>query len=630
MQSAKPGHFRSTSPQLFSAPQRLALLFCAAVVTIGLLLWLPYRVAVAPRFGDSYLFGFNNRVALIIIGCFLLLVALVAPPLPAALETSPKQTALTRKTLFWVLAGILAFTGVLSLLVHRLDGLDESIYLIDRVKMALEGRVIGRDFEFAYGAFLVYAPAWIARILHLSPAAGYDVFWLLLTAAGFVMLYQVLLWVDEPGFPRRPIFLFFAAGAYISALLTGTNYTIFRYILPCFLALWIYRRFQAAQHPGAQALAILLIAPAFAAVMVTSPEIGISFGVGMALYFAIFGLLRNSANMAAYGVALLLCAGFAWWLNAHRMFETLNGFRTGGFNFPVIPGPYMLTFLCMLALCGAFTRDRLVRRQGGTLLLLIFVSIASVAGALGRCDGGHTLMNPLGIAIAGMGLAYSWRTFGRLFMLATVLVFLVAPLPGVLYRKTQELTKATLPILFAHEGPNSHSKLDEFVYARMSKTLGPEKAKEKLANLRSLSQSQNHPPVDAFFHEPEGTIFEVPFDYFPARFGSFHDAHVDSGYYYGTLNVLTPEAVGHKVAELDQHPERPLLLMGNNWNSFCEIDPVQETTFLRQMFLFPYHAAVRHPDSILHPVCAYIEANYHPVLPAVPERFGYAVWERNF
>ncbi len=106
-----------------------------------------------------------------------------------------------------------------------------------------------------------------------------------------------------------------------------------------------------------------------------------------------------------------------------------------------------------------------------------------------------------------------------------------------------------------------------------------------------------------------------------------HSPEVDPGFFYGTMNVLTPEAVRRKIAELDAHLDRPLLIINGNEDS-CRFDPAGERHGLDRLFFYWYRAPVRHSESILEPLCQYVTVHYAVTEAAAPERFGYAVWVR--
>jgi hypothetical protein len=410
---------------------------------------------------------------------------------------------------------------------------------------------------------------------------AYNIFWILLTLTGVWMLYATLRAISDPALPLRRTFLVVLAMVWRSMLCTGVNYTLFRFILPCFLALTIDRRLRG----GNAVRAMLLIAPCYAALLLVSPEMALSFAMGLTVYVALFWAPRGRAQIVAALGSLALIAAITWFAAQHGTFLILSAFSTGGFNFPIMPAPHILVFLLSIALCAAYVGRQFRARRPTPLVLLIAVSAASVAGALGRCDAGHVFLDPLGITIAALLLGSTTSRAGTVYFAAVITFFIV--LPGAL---TLVMLRTT-PRLAAQ--PNAGLQV---------------------------------PDVDRRFGLPAGTTVEVPFGISTSRFGTLHSPQIDQGYYLGLLGALTPAAVENKVAELAQHPARPLLLP-EHYEDNCRIDAKMHRRFLSIVFLYPYDARVRHTESIYEPLCATIAQHYRLEQPATPEHFDYEVWQ---
>ncbi len=596
-------------------------------VTVALLLWLPYRFPVAPSFSDSYLFGFNNHAAQVLI------LAFVAAVLGCTFHWTWPQAAncpadrLSRKSLYWALTLTLGTSAALAIATHKLEGIEESIYLIDRVKLVLAGKPPGVDFEFAYGAFLLYGPAWLAHAFHLSASGAYFLFWTLTNLVGVLLLYCTLQWVDVPFRLRRAAFAFFFAFALTAMLCTGTNYSLFRFTTPLFLGLCLYRFQSRTASPWSIPAGILLIVPCYAALLTISPELALAFACGMCLYVLLFLDLRARRTFLSFLIllpALLLVTRVA----AHfEVFATLDAFRTGGFNFPIPPAPHILLFLTTLGLVSSYCLQQFRLRRPNAVVVLTLVSAGSIAGALGRCDLIHVLLDPLGCWIAAFVLVGRFRVFGRFFVSAACFLFLLLNARFSLYGRAIGWSKAALPAIFANEPEHSDNRLDRFIQAKSATLFGVEKAKTKLAEMRFFAHHQRGISPALLYGYPSGTIFEAPFSYTPSRFGTLQTKEIDPGFYFGMVNVLTPQAVQRKVAELAHSPERPLLILAGNEDS-CSPDPEGRRSTISSYFWYPYHAAVRNPGSVLEPVCSYIHTHYRVAIAASPENFGYALWQR--
>lgn len=147
-----------------------------SIVFLLALSWLPYKVPVARVYSESYVVGYNNRAGALIIALGAVLLAMFGPAL--LLQFSPGKP-LASSTLKKALAVSAALSGALYLLTRKLDGVIESIYLIDRIKLLVEGKVPYKDFEYAYGALFLYGPAWISRELHIPVGDAYGTVWIL-------------------------------------------------------------------------------------------------------------------------------------------------------------------------------------------------------------------------------------------------------------------------------------------------------------------------------------------------------------------------------------------------------------------------------------------------------------------
>lgn len=550
-----------------------------AALAVLALLWLPYHVAVVPNFSASYLFGFSNRAGLGIFALFGLGIALFAPAFGIPGGTVRLRHRLQRSTLYWALAITLGVSGTIFFATRTLGGIDESVYLIDRVKLVLEGRVPNRDFEWPYGLLFLYGPTWLARGLHLAVGDAYGVFWILLSLAGVWLLFCTLQWVEEPGLPARTTFLVTTGAGLVALLGTGVNYSLFRFVLPCFFGVWIWRIITRRK-----AIGILLVAPCYAVLLALSPEFALSFLIGMGLYLSWFSGHWNRSDRFA-GVALAgIVAGTTWAAANLGTFQTMKAFSTGGFNFPIVPAPHILLFMLGIAICSAYVGRSIRTRQASGLLMLILVSGVATAGALGRCDPGHVFLDPMGITIAALVLGSTASAYGRAYVTATVCVFVAFP-----------LVLSTAKLLSEKQ----------HVVARIA-----------------TAQTTD---LDGIFGMTSGTVFAAPMGFAPNHLGTWHAAEVDQGYFLGFQDVLTPAAVNTKIAELAEHAERPLLLP-EQWDKACEMNPELHRRLMSILFLYPYTAAAQHTESINTPFCKYVEQHYLLKIPSSPDRLGYEVW----
>ncbi|MGI4826680.1 MAG: hypothetical protein ACRYFU_00560 [Janthinobacterium lividum] len=583
--------------------------------------WLPYRMPVPRAYSDSYVFGYNNRIAAILTAAAAVLLAFFGPRLQ--LHLSPGKS-LTSSTLKKALAGSSVIGGGLYLLTRRLDGVNESIYLIDRIKLLLAGRVPYKDFEYAYGASFLYVPAWISRGLHLPVGDAYGVFWIGLVLLGTFLLYKVIGWVDVPSGAQRSIFLLFWIFSILNLFSFGVTYSLFRYVLPCFFALVVYRGLAPVEQPQPQPGIFLLPPLMYALLLLVSPELGITFAIGMSAFLVRFGHLKQRVNLVAFAVNLAAICGISYIADRCGVFYTLKAFSTGGFNLPVTPAPHILLLFLLIALSACYAGQRLRSGRPDALLVLIAVSACSLAAALGRCDPLHVLLNPMGVILAGSFLLNGLPRLRRVLWPAMWVVFGLFFFVTLVTQSGMQLGKAAFPALLTLTPRQDIPRVDAWVLARMTKALGPEAARTKFDAISAASFRGTY-DVPAMFQLPPQTVVEAPFGFTPGRFGTYASPSIDEGYYFENENVLTPAAVARKISEMQAHPERPLILLPGRENA-CTVRVTMGRPQIGPPFYYPYRGRPVRDNDVTEPMCTFIRQNYHPARNGTAGTFGYLLW----
>lgn len=607
---------------LVAKPYRALALALGSILFLIAICTLPYRVPLAPVYSISYIFGYNNRVAVLLTAGAIVLLALFGPTLQLSFRSGKPLTVSTLRKALAIAGGC---TVILAWFTRRLDGLLESIYLIDRARLLGEGRVPYRDFEYAYGAFFLYGPSWIARWTHLSVGDAYGLFWIGLVLLGTWLLYKCLTWTDLPGAAQRTVFLFFWAFSVVNLLTFGITYTTFRYILPCFLALVLYRRLAVAGDFHAAVL--LLPVPMFALLIVISPELAIAFGVGVSAFLARFGRLRIGKNVAAFLISLAAMGIIGFLAARWGVFYTLAAFSHGANNIPVMPAPHLLLLFFLTGLAACYAGQRLKLGRPDALTMLIAVSACDLAAALGSCDSLHALLNPLGVLLAGTLLLSGLPRVRSFVWPAMWIVFILLRLVTLMSEWGLQYEKAALPALLTLPTAAYRARVENLVYAHMAKSLGPTLARTKLDNLEA-AMGQRQYDVPAIFHQPARTIFAAPFGFAPGGFGAYHTASIDEGFYFENENVVTPDAVVRKIDEMRVHPERPLLLLPGRENA-CTVTVAAGRPTIGPPFYYPYLGKPVHNNDLTEPICAFLRQNYHVAMAAAPSTLGYALWLPN-
>ena len=390
-----------------------------------------------PVRGESYAFGYFNLVALC--GICLAMAAEFfrlrrVPGADGALvwlntDAAPAldQEARLQRILLWgfSLAMSLFVLGWSWLLVDPYWG--ESGYFLSRIDYVSLGFQPYRDFLYNYGPLLLQLPVWIN---HLSlGTVGIEASYALTLALGYVAgvaaLYVFLRALRLP------------AGARVWVLLLqllcwctptmGLQGILLRFtIVPCAMVL-VHHGLQRLAGTRRAAAGILLAAAAPLAAFAVSPEMGMSAAAGLLAYAVVLFLSRRWRD----GVGMVLgLAGYGlltrWLFGGY--FQSMVGFGSGAFNFPIYPTLHTLLFLAACLFIFPFLAVSIWKHPAHPAApLAAALSAASVVllpAALGRCDPGHIQANGLiALVLVFPALAFLHRKAYRSWCIITVLVF---------------------------------------------------------------------------------------------------------------------------------------------------------------------------------------------------------------
>lgn len=602
------------------------LLLCAAFIAfLVLICTLPYHVPTTPTDSVSYLFGYSNRAAQVLLAIALIPLCLWGPRLSvsSASAFAPLPREAIRNAA--IITGIAC--TLLYLLTRKLDGFNESIYMIDRVWHAGSGQRPYVDFEYAYGAFFLYGPVAFMRFLHLPLGDAYGLFWIGTSIVGTWMLGQTIRWGAGARVPhQKSVFWLLWAASTTSILSTGLNYTEFRFVLPCWLALLVHRTlYRSKADTWRWMQAALAASGSTLAVLLVSPELGIGFAVGPVAFLCWAALLERSWLAFRWLTALVaVLTGELWLANSLGVFRTLKAFSQGGLNFPFTPNLFAVLFFAIVAIVACYAATQVRRREPDAWMILIAVSAPVLPAAMGRCDPGHMLGNPYGITLVGLLVAAGLPKLWRVLMPAVAVLLVALPLAGTALGDIKPISKAAVSAVLANEPGDRMTTIDRRILAQMSRDFGPAIAARKFATYRAFAHAGNI-DLPEVFGLPKDQIIEAPLTFSPSHFGAFHSPNLDEGYFFGTLNAVTIQDIDRKTAELAAHPDRPLLLPEQM--AICTNNEAGARSQVQTLFLIPYHAKIKNKYSVLEPWCTYVERHYTLLLPATPEHFGYTLWQ---
>ena len=539
-------------------PVRQVALFCLAGA-IGICV-LPYFLPVTPSFSDSYSLGFSNRGALVVFLLFALLFAWWRGEV--AEEPANGGRAVSKRAMAWALGLTVLFEGTVWWYGTRLTPMHESLYLLDRLRHLAQGRRVYADFEFAYGAGLLYVPLWLSRSLHLSLVNGYFFSLMVECLVGVLLLRDV---VDAVGTERRhgdAIFLLLFLTTLAWSLLFGVQYTPFRY----WMAPWVaVTAFRLGVWEGRRRMALLTLAAGFAGVLFFSPEQAVALLGGVLLFAATFWGRRGWRETTGLGGFVMVAAVLLWIGYRLRMFDTFKAMASGGYTMPVTPAPDLLPGLGLLMVAGCTLVGAVRRRAEGTVgLLLICISVFLLPTALGRFDEVHLMMNTFSAAVVGWAVLarrerywwWAWRGY--------VGIIFVAPMPLLL-------------INYWHLGK-----------------VGVEVARYQKA----------HPPDGQESHK--GAVYS-PFGPLPANDPAGpYAVEVDTGRFYGVENIMTEKQAEEKVSEMQAWGRSPMVVGPHG----CEWRARSRSVALKTSGL--YVPKARFTATELEPMCREIREAYEP------------------
>jgi hypothetical protein len=128
--------------------------------------------------------------------------------------------------------------------------------------------------------------------------------------------------------------------------------------------------------------------------------------------------------------------------------------------------------------------------------------------------------------------------------------------------------------------------------------------------------SYNLPPCDQTYFSPMAVL---PYD------AEVHRRCVDTGYYLGVLDVLSPDSIERKVDEMRQRPSEPLLLSSEALEDQFQAGPYEVSPESLHVLEFsPFVPRQRNAALTYQPIITYIRQHYTPG-PVVGQT-GLRVW----
>jgi hypothetical protein len=392
---------------------------------------LPWFVPVvtAPLVSDSQAVGFSNRTAVLALAAAAVVLgvtAYVRGPRDRGRSGIEDASAgpLDKRTVALALVGTVAFSLAMAGLVGHYPFMDAS-YMVDRMRYAVAGATIYRDFEFSYGPLMLYPQVGLfllLRPLGFDLHAAYYLWYVIAQAAGVLMIARVLREAVMSARARRSLFAAVATFAAISPTL-GINYALVRFLPPFVLLPLVLRAARGVRGSIAGPAAAM---GAVGLCLLVSPETGIAL-FGSIVLGLVWLAVRESPAFLWQAAIVALGAGVEVAVLGGT--GILGAFLAGGMAFPVMPSPAVLLYVAavMLAAWGSGAAARAGgSARGAEAAAWGALTVAMSAAAFGRADVGHLFWNGLGawiavpVALASMGrarLSVWWvRSFAVLYV----------------------------------------------------------------------------------------------------------------------------------------------------------------------------------------------------------------------
>ena len=572
-----------------------------------LVFYVPYFIPLRASASASYVFGYNNRVGIIILLVTLAIGVFITGgsnfKFLARVEPNPVSVSILYYALTIVLFACLAMYSIAG----RFDGFGESAYEIDRIRLVADGRTPYVDFEWPFGVLLLYAPLLISHVTGLNFVQSYYAFWAINCLVGVVCLFKLVNLIDYPT-GRRSLIFITLLGALLGAILyMGTHYGFLRHVAPLLGVVIVSN----ALRPGgrkAQYRSVFLSNVFVAALLLLSPEtaIALAFACGFMLLYA----GSRSHDPMQLGAALLAVISFGSLFGiAYRIgaLNTLLASGGGADSFPILLSPHIVLFFAATTLCACYLYKRLTEEtiDDNTFALILFAT-PMLASALARCDPTHVLLNGLGIIVAT--LFYISKII-KLWQFASSMVVFVT----IFNVTTFELYEPGL----------RRALMIDLSQSEVVKQQLPSLNRVQLAaKLEVLAATDFNATLSALYRDWHGD-FIAPFGY-TRSFGTYHSSQIDFGYYEGFENANTKAAVTHKIDEMKDAPQRAVLLP-DDFDSQCSVDAIASRKAISILFMRPFNADFKNPVNIRGPLCD-IRANYVMIDRPRQENFGFGLW----
>jgi hypothetical protein len=552
----------------------IALLFAAAFS-------LPYLFPVSPSISRSYVAGFSNQAAVLIL---LFGIALFAFFTHGEIAKPGERDSRLPVSMLLASLGLTLSVCLLRLYVSRDGSLGgETYYFVNRQQMLAAGLAPYRQFEFVYGPLLLYPSFWFTKIFHLTALHGYIAVWCLGWLIGVAMIWMVVRAIDIPIPPRSLLFGFLVLAQLVWTNYGGLNYTPLRAYAAAFCIVVIHTLWTRSKSPWLMSLSSVA---AVALTIMCSTEQAVGVTVGLLAYMFLLALSRD-LKFPWPALAVSICGVLTCFAVASRagLLITTRSFASGGYSYPLLPSFSICIGLFAYVAAGCLLyRSLRLRNLQSVTIPLILAGCAMLPAALGRSDILHiTAATPA--FVVGAASLYGMPSLGRWWLALAFIGLVLVPF-GVARsdRFWKHVIPGYTPSTTVARSPDSARRDTNQYYVSPS-------------NLTMASL-----PCDRTYFSP--SFLPVPTE--PMR-----PSCLDTGYYQGLVDVITPGTIEDKVSELRQRPSEPLLLENTSLEDQFPLELSDMESLHRESGSL-WVPPARNPPLTYTPISDYIRSHYVP------------------
>jgi hypothetical protein len=583
-----------TDPPVLRSTRTRALFIVAILAAI---VSIPYLFPAPLSISRSYVVGFSNRTAILLLFIGTALLAVYTRGKVARTET--KDSSLGWQTLVIGLAATLVYCfRVCGLKMLTYPG-PEALYLSNRVQLLAAGLTPYKQFEFVYGPLLLYPIYWTQKFFHLTPATAFNVVWIAFWELGVLAIWVTVREVDLPIPSRRLVFGFLVLLQFVFLPYGSLSYSPFRAYLSTFCIVINCTLWKRWRKPWLLVLSTLL-SLMLAICCSMDQAVGVTCGLLAFLFFQAYTNRKDlpwSAAISALAGAVV-CFAVA---DRLRLTEAVHSFGSGGYSYPLLPsfGIYAVVFTYIIAGCalyrvlylkflGAENASSFDRIENSSLILpLVVAGCSMLPNALGRCDILH-ITAAIPAFVIGVLVIYSTPSIRTYWTVAAIIGLVFLPryddrIMHLAFHLRHKQMPMTLDPALTSQGFTTHLGDNQW-YVSPS----------------HLTESQL--PCDRQYFSPS---------YMPLPSSNFLLQCLDTGYYLGFTDVITPKTIEYKVEELRQRPTQPLLMESSPLEAQLPLQLASTDDLYRESATF-WVPKVRHKPLTYAPIIDYIREHYLP------------------